>query len=180
MPGWKQHLLTLVVASSSCKVSLRASPVVLSMWWCCCTVKLDEEKSKTCGRVWLKNVVLALSAWSRFAVIAERRSNGVPPIEKSVINMIWLLLSISDWPIVKIGPSGLQLAVSASHLFGVPTVCTCRKECNKYDLTAAQYVWLAHRNDWSRWFAISSLCLTPIWCPSQFHLYGWGCKKVNN
>jgi hypothetical protein len=47
------------------------------MWWWCCTVKLDEEKSKTCGWVWLKNVVLALSVIARFAVIAERRSNGV-------------------------------------------------------------------------------------------------------
>jgi hypothetical protein len=41
---------------------------------------------------------------------------------------------------------------------------TCRKECNKYDLTAAQCFWLTHHNDWSRWFAISRpppiCCLT--------------------
>jgi hypothetical protein len=34
--------------------------------------------------------------------------------------------------------------------------CTWRKECKKYDLTAAQCFWLAHHNDSSRWFAISS------------------------
>ncbi len=35
------------------------------------------------------------------------------------------------------------------------TVCTCTKECNKYDLTAAQCFWLAHHNDSSMWFTIS-------------------------
>jgi len=38
-----------------------------------------------------------------------------------------------------------------------------RKECNKYDLSAAQCFLLAHHNDWSRWFAISSP--SPICCP---------------
>jgi hypothetical protein len=31
-----------------------------------------------------------------------------------------------------------------------------KKDCNKLDLTAAQYFWLVDHNDWSRWFAISS------------------------
>jgi hypothetical protein len=43
-------------------------------------------------------------------------------------------------------------------------LCTCRKECNKCDLTAAQCFLLGHRNDWSRWFAISSP--SPICCRS--------------
>jgi len=30
------------------------------------------------------------------------------------------------------------------------------KECNKYDLTRDPCFFLAHHNDWSRWFAISS------------------------
>ncbi len=34
--------------------------------------------------------------------------------------------------------------------------CTSKKECNKLDLTAAQYFWLVDHNEWSRWFAISS------------------------
>ncbi len=37
---------------------------------------------------------------------------------------------------------------------GTGVMCTRRKECTKYDLTAAQYFWLAHHNDWSRWFAV--------------------------
>jgi len=31
-----------------------------------------------------------------------------------------------------------------------------KKECNKFDFTAAQYFCLVDDNDWSRWFAISS------------------------
>ncbi len=61
---------------------------------------------------------------------------------------------------------------------GTAAVCTCRKECRKYDVTAA-----AHHNDWSRWFAISSP--PPICCPSFNFMDGvakkyittLGCKK---
>jgi hypothetical protein len=35
-------------------------------------------------------------------------------------------------------------------------LCTSQKDCNKLDLTAAQYFWLVNHNDWSRWLAISS------------------------
>ncbi len=37
--------------------------------------------------------------------------------EKSVVNMIWLLLPGSDWLFIMIGPSGLLLV--SSHLFAV-------------------------------------------------------------
>ncbi len=53
----------------------------------------------------------------------------------------------------------------------------CRKECIKYDLTAPYSFSLAHRNDWFRWFAISS---PPPILLSQFQFYRWGCKTVNN
>jgi len=39
---------------------------------------------------------------------------------------------------------------------GATHLGTSKKECNKLDLTAAQYFWLVDHNDWSRWFAISS------------------------
>ncbi len=48
---------------------------------------------------------------------------------------------------------------------GSVALCTSKKECNKYDLTAAQCFWSAHHNDWSRWFVISS-SPPPICCPS--------------
>jgi hypothetical protein len=32
-------------------------------------------------------------------------------LEKSVINMIWLMFSVFDWLIIMIGPSGLLLGV---------------------------------------------------------------------
>jgi hypothetical protein len=35
-------------------------------------------------------------------------------------------------------------------------LCTSKNECNKLDLTAAQYFWLVDHNDWSRLLAISS------------------------
>jgi hypothetical protein len=58
-----------------------------------------------------------------------------------------------------------------------------KKECNKYDLTAAQCFSLAHHNDWSTWFAISSS--PPICCPSfsfiagvaQEYITKLGCEK---
>jgi hypothetical protein len=56
-------------------------------------------------------------------------------------------------------------------------LCTCRKECNKYDLTASQCFSLAHHNDWSKWFAI---CSVPAYSLSLFQSYGWGCKVVHN
>jgi hypothetical protein len=40
----------------------------------------------------------------------EWRSNTVPA-EKSVLNMIQLMLSVSDWRIIMIGPDGLLLVV---------------------------------------------------------------------
>jgi hypothetical protein len=58
---------------------------------------------------------------------------------------------------------------------GSAVLCTCKKECNKYDLTAAQCFWLTHHNDWSRWFVISSQ--SPTYLLSQFQFYWWGCKK---
>jgi hypothetical protein len=45
----------------------------------------------------------------------------------------------------------VQLAVA-----GDSQLCTSKKECNKLDLAAVQYCSLVDRNDWSRWFAISS------------------------
>ncbi len=47
---------------------------------------------------------------------------------------------------------------------GAATLCTCRKDCNKYDPICGQCFWLANHNDWPMWFAISSP--SPICCPS--------------
>ncbi len=62
-------------------------------------------------------------------------------------------------------------------------LCTCRKECNKYDLTAAQCFSLAHHNNRSRWFAISNP--PRICCPTFSFMSGvakeyitkLGCEK---
>jgi hypothetical protein len=49
------------------------------------------------------------------------------------------------------------------------------KECDEYDLTAAQYFWLVDHNDSSRWFSISSPW--PICCPS-FSFMGGVAKQI--
>ncbi len=58
---------------------------------------------------------------------------------------------------------------------GPAALCTCRK-CNKYEITIAHCLWLAHHNHWSRWFASSSP--SPICCPSFSSMSG--CKRVHN
>jgi hypothetical protein len=37
---------------------------------------------------------------------------------------------------------------------GATQLCTSQKECNKLNLTAAQYFRLVEHNDWSRWYAL--------------------------
>ncbi len=49
-----------------------------------------------------------------------------------------------------------NLVYLQSLVEGATQLCTFKKECNKLDLTAAQYFWLVECHDWSRWFAISS------------------------
>jgi hypothetical protein len=58
---------------------------------------------------------------------------------------------------------------------GAATLCTCRTECSKCDLTSSQCFWLVYHNDWSKWFAISS---SPPICCSVSVLWV-GCQKVN-
>jgi F0F1-type ATP synthase assembly protein I len=52
------------------------------------------------------------------------------PTEKSVINMILLLLSVSDWLVIMIGPGGLLLVVP-HMLFVVPVFEFYGWECQK-------------------------------------------------
>ncbi len=69
-----------------------------------------------------------LPVWLRQMVLAQHNSAGCrgwrkarqrcAPAKKSVINMIWLLLSVSDRPITMIAPGGLLLVIP--HLFAVP------------------------------------------------------------
>jgi hypothetical protein len=57
---------------------------------------------------------------------------------------------------------------------GSAALCTCHKECNKYDRTASQCFWLANHNDWSRWFVISS---PPSLCCPSFSFLGGVAKE---
>jgi hypothetical protein len=83
---------------------------------------------------------------------------------------------------IQLVPVWLQKMVFAQHNCARRrgwqiALCARREECNKYDLTGAQCFWLAHNNDWFRWFAISSPPTDPYLLP-QFQFY-WGvCKNV--
>ncbi len=97
--------------------SIISSSAQYVMWWSC-TIKLGEEKSKY---VWFGS-----GKWFCHSIIAhtlppfaKRRSNPVQLQKKSVINWIWLLLSVSDRPIIIIGPGGLLLVVPP------PICCPC-------------------------------------------------------
>jgi hypothetical protein len=46
-----------------------------------------------------------------FAEAGKKRSKVVHLLEKSVINMIWLLVLVFDWPIIIVGPGGLLLVI---------------------------------------------------------------------
>jgi hypothetical protein len=80
---------------------------------------VDEEKTKMCrfgsgNWFWLSII-------AEFAVAGEWHSSAVHLRKKSVINMIRLLLSVSNWSIIMIGAGGLLLVVP-------PPICcpSCR------------------------------------------------------
>jgi hypothetical protein len=111
---------------------LRATPQVLSMRPC--TVKWDEEKSKHAGLAQENGF-----AHAQVLTLLRLVKGEANLLEKSVINMIWLLLVPGfHWPNV------------------------LKSECNEYDLTAPPCFWLAKHNDWSRWSSISSSYLFAV------------------
>jgi hypothetical protein len=71
---------------------------------------VDEEKTKMCrfgsgNWFWLSII-------AEFAVAGEWHSSSAVHLrKKSVINMIRLLLSVSNWSIIMIGAGGLLLLV---------------------------------------------------------------------
>jgi hypothetical protein len=67
--------------------------------------------------VWLKKTVLAQHNCTVCGRV-WRLVKGTATTKNSVIYMIWLLVTVSDWPIIMIGPGGLLLVVP--HLFAVP------------------------------------------------------------
>jgi hypothetical protein len=58
------------------------------------------------------------------------------------------------------------------------SVWTCINECNKHDLTAARCFWLAHHNNWSRWFGFLILVPWPICCPNFSFMGGVAKKEI--
>jgi hypothetical protein len=54
--------------------------------------------------------------FAQFAEAGKNRSKAVHLLEKSVINMIWLLLPVFYWPIIMIRPRGLLLLVVPTYL----------------------------------------------------------------
>jgi hypothetical protein len=122
---WPSNLtadcLICLVHASCGSLILRATPLVLSMWPCKLT--LDEEKS------------------------THAKPNTC---QTRVINNIWLVLPLSDWPIIIIGSSGLLLVVS--HLFAVPVL----------DL------WVRLKNKWiTKLGCEKHFCRVTCWAPLE-------------
>jgi hypothetical protein len=68
---------------------------------------------------WMKEYAgLAWGNWfcpymfTQFAEAGKRHNKSIHVAEKSVINVIWLFLPVSDWLIIMIGPGGLISVVS--------------------------------------------------------------------
>jgi len=83
---------------------IQATPPVLTMWPR--KLKLNEEKSKLAG--------LAQHFLQRLLRLAKGASQAYHLPEKSVLNVIWLLVSVSYWPL---RDSSLLVV---PHLFAVP------------------------------------------------------------
>jgi hypothetical protein len=79
---------------------------------------------------------------------------------------------VREWELTQTVP--FKLIAQLLLVKGAATLCTCRKQSDEYDLTAAQCFWFAHHNDWSRWFAIGSL---PPICYLSFSFMGGVAKK---
>jgi hypothetical protein len=96
--------------------TLRATPPMLSMWPC--KLKFYYEKSKHAGLGKQNGFGAAfLHSLLRLVKGTAKLNNTC---QRSVTNMIWLLLLVSDQPIIVIGQGGLLLVVS--HLFVVPVL----------------------------------------------------------
>jgi hypothetical protein len=88
-----------------------------------CTLKFDQEQWKHTGLA--QHNCKTRSGWWN----AQKHCAHA---EQSIGNMIWLLLSVSDWPITLIAPGGLLLVVS--HLFAVQVsvLWVVKKEITKH------------------------------------------------
>ncbi len=83
-----------------------------------CNLKLDQEKWKRAILVQQNGFGPAFLHHLLRLGKGTAKPNTCP--EKSVINMIWLLLPISYWPIIMVASGGLLLVVS--HLFAAPVL----------------------------------------------------------
>jgi hypothetical protein len=84
---------------------------------CPCTSKSDEENSTYAGLP--QENGFSPTYFAQVAEAGKKRSKTIIQLlEKSVINMISLLLPVFDWSIIMIGPGGLLLV--SSYLFAVP------------------------------------------------------------
>ncbi len=72
-------------------------------------------------------------------------------------------------------PEGFLSLLKLVKSTGKESCAPVREECNKYDLPAAPWFWLANHNDWSKWFATSSSHLFAVVALSV--LWVGGAKK---
>jgi hypothetical protein len=109
--------LELSLPSALSHKALRASPLVLTMW--ACTLKSDEEKWKHAGLAQEIGFCCCKCA-HQFAEVSKRCSFAAHLLDKSVTNVIRLLLPPYTWfrPNRMITQGSFAIS-SSSHLFAV-------------------------------------------------------------
>ncbi len=87
--------------------------------------------------------------------ITLRAASSVLSIWLQTVKLI-VEMSKSAGSVQEISYSAPNSCSLLSLVKGATQLDTSKNNCNKFDLTAAQYFWLVDHNDWSRCFAISS------------------------
>jgi hypothetical protein len=113
---------------------------------------------------------------------------GFTLIPRHLLTILLTNIEIKRWGSARIKHSNIALILVHLPIHKRPLFCTvclgwwrllcahhAREECNKYDLSAAPCFWLVNHNDWSRWFAISSL--SHLFAAPVLSFLGRGCKK---
>jgi len=154
------------VATSFQLLDLKGPTKLLRIWMTLSfAIQVESYKLQpiTFGPIPLQHLHTVLSMWSCTVKLFEEKSKKCAGLAQKIVFAQYNCTLCGGW-----------------YKAQQATTCTCRTECNEYDLTSSdQCFWFAHHNDWSRWFAIGSI-VPHFYLLSKFRFYGWGCQKVYN
>jgi hypothetical protein len=115
----------------------------------------------------------------RFLVIAKLHQSVVIRASPTVLSR-WLHTVTFIEKRSKCAGLAEEIGISVPNLCSLPwlvkgttQLCTSQKECNKLDMTGAQYFWLINHNGWSG----GLLLVVLMYVQFQLQFYSWGCQK---